>query len=343
MPRMATMPLPSPCRPWQGQQKMAKRSLPRSSKSSVRGTGKAFESFGTMRASVSSEPRATVFSIAGRADRPSGKKAVGESGFWRGWLAMSWRSVLSPQAATKEAKSTSTRGIASEERLFFIVHLADMLGVDSLQETCGLAQIELGIASLDAEKETIGGSRCEAVDIEDRMIRLRQLVQGQHADNRKNRSAKDRQFEGDGDEGRPTVERTATNVLGISDDGDPVLQTESRQSSPEAANEGYERNPRTSRTDGFGKTLDWKRSISVDALVAGFARFFSGRQELLRRFEFAHEPVKVRAMFGHEGCSRASPSWTNSRISAMAIAGKPRTNRKTSIVKRPKIVPARVA
>src|ERR1700739_1918806 len=340
---MATMPIPSPCSPWQGEQKMAKRSWPRSSKSSVRGKGKEFESLGTKKASVSSEPRATVFSIAGRSDRPSGKKSVGDRGFCRGWLAMSWRSVYSEQPATLNTQSARATAIVREEKLFFILHLADMLSVEALQKARGLGQIEFGIASLDAEEETVGRSPREAVNGKDRVIRLWQLVQCQHTDNGKNRSAKNGQFEGNGNEGRPAVEGAPADILGISNGSDPVLQAETTQTSTQAADKGDKRNPGTACTDGLGEAFDGKRSIRIDTLIAGFARFFGRRQELFRRLEFAHYAVKTGAVFRHDGSFLACPSCTSSRISAMAMAGNPRTNRKTSMLNSPKIVPARVA
>jgi hypothetical protein len=58
----------------------------------VSGSGNALESLGINKASLASSPRATVFSDNGLADRPSAKKLDGDSGFSRGWLAMSWRS-----------------------------------------------------------------------------------------------------------------------------------------------------------------------------------------------------------------------------------------------------------
>src|SRR5208283_5758715 len=97
------------------------------------------------------------------------------------------------------------RAVRSEE-LVFILHLADVLGRYTLQEPGGLCQVEFWIARFDAKEEAIGGRAREAFDAEDRMIRLRQFVQGEHTDHGKNRGAKDGQFKGDGNEGGPTVQ-----------------------------------------------------------------------------------------------------------------------------------------
>src|SRR5271154_4292973 len=95
--------------PWQGAQKILYRSWPRFSSSGVSGSGNAFDSLGTNKSSSAIEPRATVFSIKGRSERPSSKNGLGESGVFLGWSAISWRIWQPPTATEKTAAHTPRR------------------------------------------------------------------------------------------------------------------------------------------------------------------------------------------------------------------------------------------
>src|SRR4029450_6875974 len=77
--------------------------------------------------------------------------------------------------------------------------------------------LESRIRRLDDEEEAIGRGTSERVDVEDRVIRLRQLVQRPHADEARQRRAKHRRLEGDRNELGPAVERALADVHRISD------------------------------------------------------------------------------------------------------------------------------
>src|SRR5262252_5848769 len=96
-------------------------------------------------------PRATVFSRTGRTDRPSAKKPLADSGRFFGWLAMSCRT----NSSQPESASVQSAAKTSVDALILIAHLGDVLGVDALQETRCLFQVEFRIVGLDAQKEFV--------------------------------------------------------------------------------------------------------------------------------------------------------------------------------------------
>src|SRR5712664_4376658 len=186
MPRMATMPFPSPCKPWQGVQKILYRSCPRSSSSRFTGNGKLFDSLGTKSSSLASEPRATVFSTSGRSERPSSKNGEGESGRFLGWLAMSCRRYSQPEPKTRQ---TAAQAATRKRDALVIGHLGNMMRVQALEEARGVRHMKLWVAGLNANKETIRRCMREAMHVENRMMRLGQPVQSEHYENRGERCA----------------------------------------------------------------------------------------------------------------------------------------------------------
>src|SRR3979411_894679 len=133
MPRIAIIPLPSPCKPWQGEQKILYRFSPRSRSSIVRGRGNAFESLGTVNASRTRAPRGTVFSTKGRAERPSVKKSEGERGRFLGCCAMSCFR-LNPVSKTTDA-TTQMRSSTFDSEELIILPLTDVGGLRLVEKT----------------------------------------------------------------------------------------------------------------------------------------------------------------------------------------------------------------
>src|SRR5580765_5466231 len=175
MPRIAIMPLPSPCKPWQGEQKILYRFSPRSRSSIVRGRGNAFESLGTANSSKARAPRGTVFSTKGRAERPSEKKSEGQSGRSAGWSAMSCLR-LHPASKNNDARAQMRSGALGSEALI-IFHLADMRGLQPVEKTRRNGETEHWVARLNAqEKPVAGGVLDETFHIEERMMRARKPV-----------------------------------------------------------------------------------------------------------------------------------------------------------------------
>ncbi len=77
--------------------------------------------------------------------------------------------------------------------MLIIAHLADVMGIESLQKARDLGEMEFFVVGLDAQIEAVGGGvAAESLVVEKRMIRLRQPVQREHAEYRGQRGAENR-------------------------------------------------------------------------------------------------------------------------------------------------------
>src|SRR5579884_2085307 len=115
-------------------------------------------------------------SICGRAERWSEKKRLSASGRYFGWTCMSRRQPTS--ASVPKARAM---------RLLF--DIVDPLGTELVHERARLHQVEHRIRGFNDQEEAV--ARCmrhEFRNIEYRMIRFRQTVHREHAnDGRKRR------------------------------------------------------------------------------------------------------------------------------------------------------------
>src|SRR5271163_1394046 len=117
--------------------------------------------------------------------------------------------------------------------------------------------MEFRIGSFDTNKKTVNRSMGrEARHIEYRMIRLRELVHGDHPENRKRRSTQHRQFKGNGDKCRPAVGGPSRNVYRITAHVDPKLKEEAGEASQQTPNESHKGHPGTLQAKSFGKSFD---------------------------------------------------------------------------------------
>src|SRR5712692_1209910 len=288
--------------------------------------------------SSASEPRATVFSTSGRSERPSSKNGEGVSGRFFGWLAMSCRRYSQPALKTRQA---AAQAAMRQREVLVIGHLGNMMGVEALQKARGLRQMKLPVAGLDANKKAVRGCMREAVDVENRMVRLGQPIQSEHSEYRGERCAENSQLKGNGNEGRPAIERAAADVHRISDRRYPVLKTKTAQPPCQAAKQSNGRHEVALQAERFGQAFDGKRRIGIETVIAGFTNFFDRMDKLLRSFELTHHAVDMGTLQMHY-FSSSEVSATSSRISAMEIAGRTRTKRKSKVTNIP-MVPMNVA
>ena len=105
-------------------------------------------------------------------------------------------------------------------------------------------------------------------DVEDRVIRLREAVQREHAQDRGQRRAQNRAFEGDGNERRPAVQRLSSDVQRIRHRRHPELQQVSAQASHDAADQDDQWQLRVVEADGFVQFFDRQRRVRVHAPIA---------------------------------------------------------------------------
>ncbi len=127
---------------------------------------------------------------------------------------MSCRRYSQPAPKIKQA---AAQAAARKREVSVIGHLGDMVSVNFLEDARAFLQTEFRILGLDTNKKTVGGGMREAVNIEDRMVRLGQFVEGEHTENRGQRRAENRQLKGDRNERGPAIEGTAADVLRIRD------------------------------------------------------------------------------------------------------------------------------
>src|SRR5205823_14633154 len=86
--------------------------------------------------------------------------------------------------------------------------------------------------------------------------------------------------------------------------------------------------------------FDGKRRKGVYVAIAGLAHLLDGFEELFRSSKLCQHPINMRTLLHYFLSSEVSA--TSSRISAMEIAGKTRTNRNSKVTNMP-MVPMKVA
>src|SRR5262245_3299981 len=161
---------------------------------------------------------------------------------------MSWRHaepITSPTATTQNVRRRRTKGFTTEDTEdteFIKDEIEKMLRVlcvlrgkafcsicndcylsrlECFEKSTRLRQIELLVARLDAQEKSIAARQREARDVEDRVIRLRQSVERQHAEHSRERGAENRAFEGHRYERRPAIERSGADVDRVGRRRDP--------------------------------------------------------------------------------------------------------------------------
>jgi hypothetical protein len=81
-----------------------------------------------------------------------------------------------------KVKNIAQHAQSSIRKVLVIVHLGDVMRREPLKKTCGIGQMKFFVARLDANKKTVCRGMCEAVCIENRMMRLWQPVKRKHAE-----------------------------------------------------------------------------------------------------------------------------------------------------------------
>src|SRR5262249_32610688 len=126
---------------------------------------------------------------------------------------MSWRQPESIRSATSASKTT--RICAGT----LIRHLRNMQWVKAFKKTPGLILTEPWVLGFNAEKKAIAAGANKPGRIEHRVIRLRQSIQGQHAEHGRQRCSQNSAFESHRNERRPGMKGLAAHIDGIVDRG----------------------------------------------------------------------------------------------------------------------------
>src|SRR5258708_15903344 len=163
---------------------MLKRCSPRSSTSAVSANGRASTTVAPLfpvknAASSWSVPRATVPATGGGALEPFLKNMLSRSGIAFGWLCMS---CLQPEAAARRPSAMRANGQRRTANGVLGLNFVHLAGVEPLQEIARLHAVELRVGRLDQQEEFVPARALESRDVEHRVIRHRQPVQQDHAD-----------------------------------------------------------------------------------------------------------------------------------------------------------------
>src|SRR5687768_17889768 len=105
---------------------------------------------------------------------------------------MSWRQALNSTSAIRSTTPPAPR--TPHPALRF--DLIDLRCPELLEERAGLVEIELGVRRFDSEeKSVLAGALGETLDVEYRVIRHRQAVEGDHPQHRRERRQQNRDLE----------------------------------------------------------------------------------------------------------------------------------------------------
>src|SRR4051812_6729400 len=98
--------------------------------------------------------------------------------------------------------------------------------IQVLEELPGRGRLEARIGGFDDQEEPVGRGARKRFDVEHRMVRLRELVERPHAEERGERRPEYGGFEGHWNELRPADERPPTHVERIRNRRHPRLERE---------------------------------------------------------------------------------------------------------------------
>src|SRR6478672_5684198 len=96
--------------------------------------------------------------------------------------------------------------------VFSCRHLIDVRRMERFQERACLAGIELRIVGLDQQEESILRRQVKIRSIEERVIGLREPIQSKHPEGPAQPREEDSELEGYGNERRPRVKRSPTDI-----------------------------------------------------------------------------------------------------------------------------------
>src|SRR6516165_7345365 len=116
-------------------------------------------------------------------------------------------------AAALESMAAAAQPSRKRDRLI-IRNLCDMMRMEGPQETRAFLHMKFCIVGLDAKEKAVRRCVLEAMHIENGMVRVREAVECEHAENRTERGAQDGELKGHGNKCRPAVQRAAPNIHG---------------------------------------------------------------------------------------------------------------------------------
>src|ERR1700693_3400619 len=92
------------------------------------------------------------------------------------------------QSICLETRNDAALRMTALQRAVFFDDLGDVYGLQALQKPHALGQAKFWIPGLDTDEESIGAGACKSCHIENRVVRVGQLVHGQHSEDSKRSS-----------------------------------------------------------------------------------------------------------------------------------------------------------
>src|SRR6185369_14323917 len=271
-----------------------------------------------------------------RIARPSPKNGELRYGFIFGWSCMSCRQAP-PTRQTPNSKTT----IPS---CFLNLDIANFDRPKTLQQIRHRAMVELRVIRLHREKESIPRGECKIRQVENRMIRLRELVQDQHSQHRGEGREQNRHFKSDRNKRGPTVVRLAAHIDRIIDHLDPVLHEKAGQPANHTADKNDQRQTRVREANRLRKFFNRKRRVAINPAVSRVVNFARRVDQIVRVLKLRQHAIKRRRMTsmmqqrrirGHYSSTSASGRMV--RISKIEIIGRNLMNRNSSVKKKPSV------
>ena len=102
-------------------------------------------------------------------------------------------------------------------------------GPQAAQQLARAVEVELRVVRLDAQEEAVAARQREARHVEDRVVGLREAVEREHAEDRRERREQHRRLEGRHHPRRPGRDRPAADVERVGDHRAVVLQAEAAE------------------------------------------------------------------------------------------------------------------
>src|SRR5712691_11552298 len=146
-------------------------------------------------------------------------------------------------------------------------HITDIHRAQRFHKLRRFVVLKFWIVSLDHQEEFIARSQRKVRCIEHRVVRLRQLIQRQHAEHSRKRGHQYCALKCNRNEGGPTVERLAANIQWIVDNFHPVLHEKPTQPTEYSDNQHNQRQTRSREPNRLGKFFNWIRRITIYAPV----------------------------------------------------------------------------
>src|SRR5581483_2376079 len=194
---------------------------------------------------------------------------------------MPWRQAEKSRRMNAECRITRTRRSRANIAFVilhssFIIYLRDIGRAALAQKLRGFSRVEIFVARFDGKEKLV---RCRAREIsraENWMMRTRQSVEREHADDCRERGAEDGEFKRNRNERWRAVKWTAADVERVIDRERIPLHEIAADAAGQPAEQAAERYAIFAKADFVCESLDGKRRIGIELAIAARVRLARG-------------------------------------------------------------------